>query len=88
MNDLELILPDSLLTERRDPAATPNGVTESPTVEEEGEVVIDARHRIVLRCGKSSLTLHANGKIVLRGEYILTEAEDVNRIAGGRIELN
>ncbi|MDX9707521.1 MAG: hypothetical protein RBT86_08065 [Azospira sp.] len=87
MNDLELILPGSLLTDGHDPTERSKVEAESPAAEE-GEIVIDARHRIVLRCGKSSLTLHANGKIVLRGEYILTEAEDVNRIAGGRIELN
>jgi len=51
-------------------------------------VEINARHRIVLRCGKSSFTLYPNGKIVLRGEYILSEAEVCNRIAGGRVELN
>lgn len=52
------------------------------------ELELAATQRIVLRCGKSSLTLYPNGKIVLRGQYILSEADDVNRIAGGRIELN
>lgn len=52
------------------------------------EVEITTLQRIVLRCGKSSLTLYPDGKIVLRGENILSEAEDCNRVAGGRIELN
>ena len=52
------------------------------------ELSFDARQKITLRCGKSSITLHANGKIVLKGEYILSDAEGVNRIAGGHIELN
>lgn len=52
------------------------------------ELLLEARQRIILRCGKSSLTLYANGKIALRGEYILSDAEGVNRIVGGQIELN
>ena len=50
--------------------------------------MVEARNSLTLRCGKSSITLHANGKIVLRGEYILSDAEGINRIAGGQIELN
>ena len=52
------------------------------------DAVVEARSSLTLRCGKSSITLHANGKIVLRGEYILSDAEGINRIAGGQIELN
>ena len=52
------------------------------------ELVLSARHKLTLRCGKSSITLYPNGKIVLRGEYILSDAEGTNRINGGRIELN
>lgn len=52
------------------------------------DLLIESRRSLTLRCGKASITLHANGKIVLRGEYILSDAEGVNRIAGGRIELN
>ncbi|NMG68832.1 hypothetical protein [Parazoarcus communis] len=60
----------------------------NPPLEPPAELELTATQRIVLRCGKSSLTLYPNGKIVLRGQYILSEADDVNRIAGGRIELN
>lgn len=52
------------------------------------ELVIEARRQISIRCGKASITLYANGKIALRGEYIVSDAEGVNRIAGGQIELN
>lgn len=54
----------------------------------EDEVLIDADRKLTLRCGKSSITLYPNGKIVLRGDYILSDAEGVNRLTGGRIELN
>lgn len=52
------------------------------------ELTFEAHQKITLRCGKSSITLYPNGKIVLKGEYILSDAEGINRIAGGHIELN
>lgn len=52
------------------------------------ELVLSSKTKLTLRCGKSSITLYPNGKIVLRGEYILSDAEGINRINGGRIELN
>jgi hypothetical protein len=60
--------------------------TKPPSME--NELTFEARQKITLRCGKSSITLHPNGKIVLKGEYILSDAEGINRIAGGHIELN
>ncbi|MBU6260461.1 MAG: hypothetical protein KGL18_10760 [Burkholderiales bacterium] len=52
------------------------------------ELLFEASRRITLRCGKSSITLYPNGKIALRGQYILSDAEGVNRIVGGQIDLN
>jgi hypothetical protein len=52
------------------------------------ELLLEAKRQITLRCGKSSITLYPNGKIVLRGDYILSDAEGLNRIIGGQIELN
>lgn len=56
--------------------------------EPEDELVFTARRKITLQCGQSSITLHANGKIVLRGDYIVSAAEGTNRIVGGQIEIN
>lgn len=71
------------------PAASPAaGPALAPPPLQAEDLLLEARRSLTLRCGKSSITLHANGKIVLRGEYILSDAEGVNRIAGGQIELN
>lgn len=59
-----------------------------PLPEMSDEINLEAKRKITLRCGKSSITLYPNGKIVLRGDYILSDADGVNRIAGGQIELN
>ncbi|WAC74229.1 hypothetical protein OU995_05745 [Roseateles sp. SL47] len=52
------------------------------------ELIFEASQQVTIRCGKSSITLYPNGKIALRGEYIVSDAEGVNRIVGGQIELN
>ncbi|CAM4054225.1 MULTISPECIES: hypothetical protein [Rahnella] len=52
------------------------------------EVIISSEKKITLSCGKSSITLYPNGKIVLKGDYILSDAEGVNRLSGGRIDIN
>ncbi|HEU0068730.1 MAG TPA: DUF6484 domain-containing protein [Nitrospiraceae bacterium] len=51
-------------------------------------VEIVAEQELVLRCGKASLTLCRNGKIVIRGEEIVSRANGANRIQGGSIQLN
>lgn len=51
-------------------------------------VVIDARDEIVLRCGKASITLRRNGRIVIRGTYVETRSAGTNRIRGGSVQIN
>lgn len=51
-------------------------------------VVLDGREEIVLKCGKSSLTLRRDGKVVLRGVTIVTDASGVQRIRGGKVQIN
>jgi hypothetical protein len=59
------------------------------TVEADGErLVVAARDQIVLRCGKASLTLSADGKIVARGTHLVSHSSGVNRIRGGSVQLN
>ncbi|EAO2688098.1 hypothetical protein E2X65_23810 [Salmonella enterica] len=47
-----------------------------------------AQQKITLSCGKSRITLYPNGKVVIKGEYILSDAEGVNCLSGGRVEVN
>jgi len=51
-------------------------------------LVISAEQEIVLRCGRSSITLTRAGKILIRGDYLLSRSSGVNRIRGGSVELN
>jgi hypothetical protein len=51
-------------------------------------VIIEGEKEVVLVCGESSITLQENGKIVIRGKYLLSRASGVNRILGGSVEVN
>ena len=57
------------------------------TVDQE-RLVLSAEQEIQLRCGKSSITLTKAGKIILRGEYLLSRSTGVNRIKGGSVQIN
>lgn len=51
-------------------------------------VTISAEHTIKLECGESSITLHKDGKIKIKGKYVISQAKKANRIRGGSVELN
>lgn len=51
-------------------------------------ITFDAQEEIVLRCGKSSITLTKAGKVLIRGAYLLTRSSGVNRIKGGSVQIN
>lgn len=60
-----------------------------PQVELNGQrLELTARDEIVLRCGKSSITLTQAGKVIIRGEYLLSRSSGVNRIKGGSVQIN
>jgi hypothetical protein len=49
---------------------------------------LDARQEIVLRCGEGSLTIRADGTVVLRGTRLLSRSSGSNKIQGASIRLN
>lgn len=52
------------------------------------QVVFDAKEEIVLRCGKGSITLRKDGKIVLKGTEIVSRASRTNKIKGASVAIN
>ena len=52
------------------------------------EIVVMAAKQLTLRCGKSSITLTAAGKIIIRGKYIVSRSSGVHRIKGGSVQIN
>jgi hypothetical protein len=85
-----------LLFETGDPAkpiivgmlVTPTkAITASAEIDGE-RIVLHGQREIVLRCGEASLTLTASGKVLIRGNYILTRSTGSNRIKGAAVEIN
>lgn len=54
----------------------------------EEEILLVAKRKVTLKCGNASITLDADGKIELRGEYILSRSAGQNRIKGSSVSLN
>ncbi len=51
-------------------------------------VEIEGREEVVLRCGKASVTLRRDGKVTVRGVNVVTQADGVQKIRGGKVEIN
>ncbi len=68
---------------------TTEGASGSRNVKLDGDrLTLTAEHEVVLRCGKASITLTRDGKILLRGAHLVSRSSGVNRIRGGSIHLN
>jgi len=74
-------------------------ITESSTIALETEipkdvlidgkrVTFDAKEEIVLRCGKASVILSRDGKIVIKGTHLLSRSRGMNKIKGGAVHIN
>jgi Domain of unknown function (DUF6484) len=58
-------------------------------VEADGErLIIGAKQQLVLKCGKASITLTKDGKVLIQGAYVSSRSSGVNRIKGGSVQLN
>ncbi|ARU58841.1 hypothetical protein OLMES_4853 [Oleiphilus messinensis] len=61
----------------------------APEVRVNGDKLeLSAASEITITCGKSSISMNKEGKILIRGEHILSRAAGAHRIKGGAIQLN
>jgi uncharacterized protein (DUF2345 family) len=51
-------------------------------------IEIEGQDEVVLRCGKASITLRRNGRVVIRGTYVESRSSGTNRIKGGSVLIN
>ena len=68
--------------------ATATGQNRREVVVDGQRVVVEAADELVLRCGKSSVTLRKDGKIVIQGTRLVSRATETNRITGGSVAIN
>lgn len=83
--------PDVPLIIGRLAGADAQSTSKAPPLELESDgrtLQVAAHDQLTLRCGKASITLTADGHIVLKGRQILSQASGSNRIRGGSIQLN
>jgi Domain of unknown function (DUF6484) len=52
------------------------------------KLVFDAKEEIVLRCGKGSITLKADGKVVVKGTQLVSRSAGPNKIKGASVSIN
>ena len=51
-------------------------------------LLFSASQEIVLRCGQGSITLLADGRVVIKGTKLLSRASETNKIKGASVDIN
>lgn len=64
------------------------GLRPSPEEEVPDKLLIEAGKELVLRVGEGSITIRADGKILIKGKDLVSHAKRMNRIRGGSVSLN
>ena len=60
-----------------------------PKVVVDGQAVMfDAKDEIVFRCGKSSILLRKDGKVVIKGTNVISRSSCSNKIKGSSVSIN
>jgi hypothetical protein len=79
-------------TPRRSTPALNDPTIEKPMVFEAdvdgSRVRITAKDEIVIHCGKASITLRRNGRVIIRGTHVETASSGTNRIKGSQVRVN
>jgi hypothetical protein len=79
----------SLIEEIAEPATVTFNEEEPQEVSVDGKSIsFEAEKEIVLKCGKASITLTKAGKILIKGDYVLSHSSGENRIRGGSVSVN
>lgn len=79
----------SLIEEITEPAASFIEAEEPQEVTIDGKrISFEAENEIVLKCGKASITLTKAGRVLIKGEYVLSHSSGENRIRGGAVSIN
>ncbi len=55
---------------------------------DDDHITLTGKQSITLKCGNASITLTKEGKILIRGKYLLSRSSGANRIKGGSVQIN
>ena len=48
----------------------------------------EGQEEVVLRCGKASITLRADGQVVVKGTRLMSRASETNKVRGATVQIN
>lgn len=48
----------------------------------------EGREEVVLRCGQASITLRADGQVVVKGTRLMSRASETNKVRGATVLIN
>jgi hypothetical protein len=52
------------------------------------KVLIEGEEEVVIRCGKSSLSMSADGRVVIKGTRVTSRATEANKVRGAVVLIN
>jgi hypothetical protein len=68
------------------PGQEPSSRSDSEQVPD--QLVIEGKKNLTLKCGEGSITIRADGKILIKGKDLVSHAQRMNRIKGGSVSIN
>jgi hypothetical protein len=72
----------------RDRASAPASTTTTALKIDGERLVIRAERDLELRCGDASIVLTAAGKVLIKGNFVLTRSRGANKIKGAYVDIN
>ena len=51
-------------------------------------LVLEAAEEITIACGKSSITLRRDGRVVIKGAELVSRASGTNKVRGATVQIN
>jgi hypothetical protein len=61
---------------------------EEPGFAASGPLRLEAKGEMILRCGRATITLREDGKVVIQGLDVLSRASRTNKLKGGSVQIN
>ena len=82
-----LPLPDARRADERNVPAPPAGIVFEAEIDG-SRLRVGAKDEVVIQCGKASITLRRNGKVIIKGTHVESHSTSTNRIKGGQMQMN
>lgn len=66
----------------------PPGTEAPPRKKKEKRVRIEGQEEVVIECGKSKISLRADGRIEIRGGHLISRSSGPNKVKGATVHIN